>query len=747
MKGILSLLVFILFVSLGFGQLSSLSSLDEQSNLRLNFNLENGNLLQMDYFAKDNQWKRLINGDHSLWEIFIQNGEEELMFNSADASSFIYDIHDGFIQLNWSGFSGVGRNLVVKVTVDIFSDSLHSAWKIRLEGLDGLLISKVSFPRLVGITDMVDGNLSVPDWMGVLLNKPGAFLSANSEGFSWDYPGKLSMQFVSLYSEFNQGLYFASNDTLAFAKNFRLFRDSIGFLGLTVDHYPSYVDTLTSYEPLYSVLVSGFCGDWLTASKIYKSWAEQQSWVKNSRFSNDLVPEWLKKTKYWVWNRGYSSKVLPQALHFGDKIGGHVSVLWHWWHQDSYDDSFPEYFPPREGEHKFKKAVAVSKANGINSIVYMNSLKWGTSTKSWVEDTVGRYAVKKVDGLPMSQVYNIFTNKALAYMCESTTFWKNKFSDLVYEGVYNYGLSGIYMDQTCLTTKCYDPTHGHSLGGGNYWLQNHKKKNEMIRSNLVLNTDYALAAEGVGENWLPYNDMFLALQVSVERYAGVNGWKTIPLFQSVYHEHAITFGNYSSLLSPPYDEKWPEEFAPDQIETILPEEYNQQFLMEQARSFVWGMQPTIANYQPDVDDVREKEIDFMVRLSNLRSAHLKYLLFGEYIRSPKIDIRVKEFPISKLSIYAGRKGNVQRESGEFQTLYTSTWKSKDDEIAVVLASIDNEPYDLRFSFGSEDYGLPQEGDIYYTDDKGRRLIGSYRDRIIQVRMRLPAYGIGVLEFI
>src|SRR5690606_32304653 len=157
-----------------------------------------------------------------------------------------------------------------------------------------------------------------------------------------------------------------------------------------------------------------------------------------------------------------------------------------------------------------------------------------------------------------------------------------------------YGLGGIYMDQICLNRRCYDPTHGHSIGGGNYWMQHVAKKDELIRATFPKGGAQALAGEGVGENWLPHLDVFLALQVSKERYAGVHMWQTIPLFQSVYHEYGITFGNYSSLLTPPYDDKWPKDQAPDETETPLDPEFNRQFLMEQARSFVWGMQPMIA---------------------------------------------------------------------------------------------------------------------------------------------------------
>ncbi len=53
--------------------------------------------------------------------------------------------------------------------------------------------------------------------------------------------------------------------------------------------------------------------------------------------------------------------------------------------------------------------------------------------------------------------------------------------------------------------------------------------------------------------------------------------ETIPFFQAVYHPYGITFGSYSSLVTPPYDELWPEEFAPEKAGQLLDEKFNKQF--------------------------------------------------------------------------------------------------------------------------------------------------------------------------
>ena len=331
----------------------------------------------------------------------------------------------------------------------------------------------------------------------------------------------------------------------------------------------------------------------------------------------------------------------------------------------------------------------------------MNVLQWGTSTASWKNENAASYAVKDINGKMNSHVYNVFTGKSLTSMCVATQFWKDKYASLCDSAINNYHINGIYMDQTCLSRVCYDTSHGHPLGGGNYWVNNFAKLEHQIRSKITQKNQPVLAGEGCGEVWLPYLDVFLALQVSMERYAGVGGSEPIPFFQAVYHQYGITYGNYSSLMIPPYDELWPKEFAPANPKQLLDRSFNKQFLMEQARSFVWGMQPTIANYQTILDSEREEEITYLINLARVRYQGLKYLLYGKFLRSPDIEFPKQELNISRLSIYAGRKGEtVTTFQKSYPLIYSGTWKSDDNQIGIALASISDDPFGVNVSFES-----------------------------------------------
>jgi len=327
-----------------------------------------------------------------------------------------------------------------------------------------------------------------------------------------------------------------------------------------------------------------------------------------------------------------------------------------------------------------------------------------------------------------------------------TDFWKNKYASLSDSVVNTYKTNGVYMDQACMTRKCYDSTHGHPIGGGNYWVTNYRILTEMIREKTASANDILLAGEGVCEVWLPYLDAFLTLRVSMERFAGVGSREPIPFYSMVYHKYGIMYGNYSSLLVPPYDELWPKEYAPKDPEAMLSKDFTKQYLMEQARTFVWGTQPTLANYRSFLATERKAEIDYLIELAKVRYQGLKYLLYGEMQQVPKMDIPTEEIDISRLSIYAGKTGNsVTRFKKVTPVVLTGAWKSDDGQLGIAIASISDDPYEVNFIINAIDYELPVEGDLYIIDINGRKKLTSYSGGQIKVDFSLPSRGLCIVE--
>jgi len=642
-----------------------------------------------------------------------------------------------------------GPEVIVSVSLD--NNKALSYWNIKVNNIKGFHIESVQFPVFEGIKDLGDEDLAVASWLGNLIHHPAMGLKGvkTPRIYSWNSPGGLSMQLIALYNSQKKtdGLYFSCDDTLSYTKDFSMAFDT-KYRTYSMTNVPSYDNQIDVYSPKYKAVIGSFDGDWITAAKMYREWGIHQKWCRDSRFKNGKIAEWLPKTALWVWNRGRSSNVLTEAIDLNKRLGLPVNAYWHWWHNCSYDDYFPEYIPPREGREPFIKAVSDAQGKGVHCIVYMNSFQWGNSTDSWIKENAKIYSAKTIDGGDYSHTFNIFTNKSLTPMCMATDFWQNKYSTLCDTVINHYYTNGVYMDQACMNNRCYDTTHNHEVGGGNYWVSSFGKLTSLIRSRISDQTQPILAGEGSGEDWIPYLDLFLTLDPSRERYAGVGNSEPIPLYQAVYHDYAITYGSYSSLVYPPYDEKWPTKYSPKNKETELPENYNSQYLMEQSRAFVWGMQPTIANYHSFLAQSRKAEIDFLLDLAKTRYRALKYLLNGVYYRSPEIKSSTINIDVSKISIYAGREGNtVTSYKATVPTLYSGVWKASDGCVGIALANISSKKSMAKFSIKAFEYDLPKKGDIYLITATNRTYLKSYNDNDIQVELSMMPRSTCVVEFI
>ena len=688
-----------------------------------------------------------------LWQLEIFSSTNQSWITPSHAKSFRWEkdrIDESALRLIWEKFShAAAPELRVEVVVRCETGVASSQWKIAVENTGELKLHEVQFPRIGGLRKREREFLAVPSWLGQQASNPRRLL-AGSAGkgarLEWDYPGGLSLQCLAFYQENGPGFYAACNDPAALRKSFAFWGDAHGVVNYEMIHYPENSSgSLNRYSPAYAAIVGTFHGDWITAADRYRAWGTNQVWAKASRLQKNLVPKWVSETGMWVWNRGRSESVLAPSMALQKKLGLPVSTFWHWWHGCAYDTGFPEYLPPREGAEPFRKAMARAQQKDVHAIVYMNQRLWGMTTRSWINDDAEYFAVKNATGKINPEVYNVFTKQPCASMCLHTSFWRNKYAGLAVEAFRDLKVDGIYMDQACSSVACYDPNHGHSIGGGAYWMDGFRKLSTSIRERCGDERKVVLAGEGCGEAWLPYLDLMLALQIAKERYSNPNdGWEVIPFFSAIYHPYAVLYGNYSSLTMPPYDELWPAEFAPKEPLKLLDRKFSRQFYLEQARAFVWGQQPTVANFLPSHLQDRPEETEYMMRLAKIRSRATKYLLRGTFLRPPQLNVPKATLHLSRLSIYAGQKGGVTVSQSDFPSVIAGTWRAPDGDIAIALASIADQP--ITISFDSPTLDSMSVGKIYRSNDQGRTLIGQWEKGVSPVTIEVPPRGACVIEY-
>jgi hypothetical protein len=776
----------------------------ENARLRLAFSGKDGRLLQVTDRAGARPFLAPGGDASGVWALELYDGVQ--VVTPAAARRFSWSRLPGRVpalRLVWSELAlPAAPQLRVIATVSLAPGAPDSEWRIALENLGSLPVERVRYPRIAWIAPIARQGgrdaLAVPRWMGALAHDARALLLDPATGkgrrMEWPYPGTMSFQAVALYADGPQGgpgLYFAADDTLAYRKDFAVWgagaqpsggandRDSVGVpagAGPTVGG-PSAPPA--GFEPVagapsspraavlgyemstlvenprtprarwvmpYAGVVGTFTGDWMTVAERYRDWGSRQVWARNARLTNGRVPAWLTGTAMWIWNRGRSPGVVPPALALQQALGLPVSIYWHWWHHGPYDTSFPDYLPPREGVDSFRAAVAAAHAAGVHAMVYMNQRLWCTGTPSWAATGAARWAVKEKDGQVREEVYNVFDPQKCATMDVTTPFWRAKYVGMADTVVHQYGIDGVYMDQAVQSLVCWDTTHTHPVGGGNYWMIGWRQLERGIRERLADAPGRMLAGEGAGETWLPNLDLMLTLQVSQERYSDPgSGWDPIPFWQAVYHAFGLTYGNYSSLSMPPYDDLWPAATAPREPLALLDTRFRSQFYLEQARAFVWGLQPTIANFLPRQLEERPQETAYMLRLARLRARLPQYFIRGTFLRPPALKVEEVQVELSRISVYAAQLGGPRTSTARFPAAIAGAWRAPDGGVAIAVASIVDRPQTVTLALSPRAYGVAGSGSVVRIEEKQETTVARFSGASVPLSLELPAGGAAVLE--
>ena len=721
----------------------------EDGRLRLGLDTATGTLRELVQLPGGTN--QLIGGEQpfALWQVSLHDGEKSLEIGADRAGppqiQRLAERRPG-LRLVWEKVAAGREAIRVEVEVRLGQQETSlGRWEILIGKPQAMRITHVRFPRVPGIKPMENEVLAVPMAMGGMMSGPRRFLEGRDgkeHRLSWDYPHRLSLQCVAYYQPDGPGFYAACDDPEGYAKTFGLWGDREKRVHFEIVHHPEQeAAEVAQYKIPYAVVLGTFCGDWSTAAQRYRESAGARAWAERGRLRRGQVPAWVRETGVWVWNRGRSGGVLPPAAELAKHVKTPVSVFWHWWHDCPYDAGFPEYLPPREGAAPFKAAMEVAHREGLHVLPYMNQRLWGMNTRSWKAEGAEAFAVKGVDGKIHPEVYNIFMNAPCVPMCLGTDFWRAKYAGMAREVIRNLKADGIYMDQACIGTNCYDPRHGHIVGPGRYWYDGFGLLALGIRDRCTGAGPVVLAGEHCGEAWLPYLDLMLSLSVSEERTAGGRRpWEVIPFFSAVYHTSVICYGSYGSLVYPPYDERWPAEKAPPERLTLLDRKFSRQFMLEQARSFVWGLQPMIPNFLPNQFVDRREEIDYLTRAARTRVRALKYLIHGTWLREPAIDVPQREIDIAKIGTYIKLAASTKR----CPMALAGAWRAADGDVGIALASIDDQKLSFRLPVDRKAYGLPERCAVYRIDESGRHRVGVSSGADLEIE--LPPRAVWVLEF-
>ncbi len=417
-----------------------------------------------------------------------------------------------------------------KVTVTFKANGSRLESAIRVEPSKDLGIWRIRFPIFELSPFAKSHKLYLPVSMGIAIDQP----FTRGVDYYCPYPTiGATMQWIGLTGTDRRYVSLACYDDKPFIKDF-IIRNSPDSNGLffaidwSIEDMGVLRNRFTSPGPV--VMETG-AGDWFDAFKDYKRW------FYTTKFAPVDNPESAKRIALWFrswhgdWDKPYD-KIAKQA---NVPIGMHTCT----WFATNHDDYYPQYFPIREG---FDKTLTKWKKWNWTVIAYINGILH--DSESILFRMLGyKYALRDMDGKLTLPKFNKTVD---AYMCVATSYWQKVMKETIVKLVDKIGVDGVYIDMVSGTPAlCFDKTHNHPIGGGSWWIENHRK--------VVNDCRRILKNKG--------NDVFFISEYPADCYAGAyNGFlfgtvewfkDFVPIFQTLFSGKLILYAQEHSYAREP----------------------------------------------------------------------------------------------------------------------------------------------------------------------------------------------------
>ncbi len=282
-------------------------------------------------------------------------------------------------------------------------------------------------------------------------------------------------------------------------------------------------------------------GDWYNAALYYRDWARthSRSYPEMGPEGRRSTPDWFKKLGFIVRTYGYAQEATNDVRTVMDYLGVSVMAQWYHWHQISFDNDYPHYFPAKPG---FEEGLKTLHDWGAKAVPYTNGHIWDTRDRGcedWKFSSEGAAgACRNRDGSLKTERYStVETNGTpviFAAMCPASKVWRDKVAENG-EKVFNgAGCDGYYMDQVGAfsTIDCRSAAHGHPFGGGHWWQDAYRTMLTDVRARSK--KPIFLATECNAEHTLREIDAFVCWNI-------LGGVDTVPAYEVVYSTAAFPY--------------------------------------------------------------------------------------------------------------------------------------------------------------------------------------------------------------
>lgn len=583
------------------------------------------------------------------------------------------------------------------------------------------------------------------------------------QAFSAAYP-QSTFQFLAVYDAASRknGVYFATHDPSGASKTFVLQRPDShsGMLQVQVVP-PNAGQTLSAQvEPTFPIVITAFDGDWWDASQIYRSWVlnSAASWVsKGPIVQRPDVPHWLLNLTTWVnshWqgndifntSGGDPAVVLERMTAITARFGlPNLGLHWYEWDTLGYregsnystctsevtcgfDTHYPEYFPVRTG---FGDVVQQLQALGVRVAPYINGRIFDVGTSKWTQDHAQAHACKNSPSVfhPNTSSLTLYNEQygskaVFAVMCPHTPYWQDIFTDVISTLKSNYSVDGVYIDQIAAAgpRPCFDPTHNHSIGGGNHWVTGYRKLLTGARQSA--GDSSVILTESNAEPFMDGVNVFLTLVGFSGDFAGSN--RIVNVFGAVYGGFYISMG--AEFFQQDFDD--PNVFSAKIAQQLM--------FGAQLGWFSLGgrnnQNPPMGIIDQLLDPAHDPEIAYLKTLAAVRLQAADFVVHGRAMR----DLPLK---VNGTSMTARHHPSVVRQSRDpaapvglsYNPVACSTWLSADiSTLGILISPVErNATVHVSFEISMLDFGFADAASTAQFDvieiapNKKQTVLGTY----------------------
>lgn len=551
-------------------------------------------------------------------------------------------------------FTWTGEMRVVVKTQLGAHDTLLRA-RIRVEALkDGVGLRDVVFPIVDGIQPLTKdaGEDRLLQTFRTGYTEPSPVITGKPVNMR--YSIGYYLQFAALLGV-ERGLYFGDHDPTAAWKEFGWTPDmDARTLSYAVAHPVlnwAAPEPARHYESPGDCVLGPFQGNWYDAARIYRKWAVTAPWcAKGPIHQRDDYPKWFLNTDYW--GLGHLGDHTEQRREFvkRDLFDFPITITHDYGHFNGWTihDVGPEYFPPRPGSVNYQRVVGELRGRGARVLPYVMGWMWNAASEDYQRKGAReKGAMLGEDGTSVLWA-ELEPSEENISMCPATQIWRDKLTEVAVEFVRRYRTSGVYFDYfSPMMNDCHNPTHGHALGGGDYWARSLNGLYKQVRE-----TARKIDPEAVFCGEVPAESCIDVLEA---HYYTTYSFQP-PLWQAVYHDYTRLFGGMHWLEQRP---------------------------LPIGRQWLRGhMNQLPGSFGFPSTDVRPKTIQWMRNL--LRCHHefaRPYLGHGEMLRPPTVSGDVPTLTME------GTEGPFSAPAVE-----GTAWRAPDGSVGIFFFNYDDEPH-------------------------------------------------------